>query len=142
MTRSMHFILLAATAAGAWSVLMSRAAKQVHPVIGAGLIEGSALVLVIALVLRQDIELSRSFTPLGLVLLTLCGLCVFAVDFFSLRAYDMGLAVSVGAPIVAAGAILVPVVVGAALGESLDFARILGIGLIAGGVLILARFAG
>ena len=64
------------------------------------------------------------------------------MDFFSLRAYDMGLAVSVGAPIVAAGAILVPVVVGAALGESLDFARILGIGLIAGGVLILARFAG
>lgn len=140
MTRSMLFILVAAAAAGTWSVLMSRASRLVHPIVGAGLIEGSALILVIVLVLRQRLDLSRSVTPLGLGLMLLCGVCVFAVDYFSLRAYEMGMEVSVGAPTVAAGAILVPAVVGVALGEGVGAVKVLGIGLIGAGVFLLARF--
>ena len=139
MSRSLLFILIAASAAGLWSVLMSRASKLVHPIVGVGLIEGSAVVLVLILLLRNRIDLASAVTPLGAVLLVVCGLCVFSVDFFSLRAYEMGMSVSVGAPVIAAGAILIPAIVGIALGEGVSIPKLLGIGLIGAGVLLLAR---
>lgn len=139
MSRSLLFILGAALAAGLWSVLMSRASKLVNPLVGTGLIEGTAVVLVLVLVLRNRVDLSSALTPLGAALLVLCGLCVFSVDYFSLRAYEMGMSMSVGAPTVAAGAILVPSIVGIALGEGVTLPKMLGIGLIGAGVLLLAR---
>ena len=141
MSRSLFFILIAAMAAGVWSVLMSRASKLVHPIVGVGLIEGSAVVLVVILLVRHRVELGSAVTPLGAALLVLCGLCVFSVDYFSLRAYEMGMEVSVGAPTIAAGAILVPTAVGVALGEGISAPKMLGIGLIGAGVLLLARFS-
>lgn len=142
MSRSLVYILIAAGAAGMWSVLLSRASKLVHPIVGTGLIEGSALVLVVILILRQRVDLGTALTPLGAFLLVLCGLCVFSVDYFSLRAYEMGMEVSVGAPTIAAGAIFVPTAVGMALGEGVSAPKVLGISLIAVGVLLLARSAG
>lgn len=142
MSRSLLFILIAATAAGLWSVLMSRASKLVHPVVGVGVIEGSAVILVLVLIARHRVDLSTALTPTALVLLMLCGLCVFSVDYFSLRAYDMGMELSVGAPTIAAGAILIPVFVGLMLGEGLSLAKLAGIGLIGAGVLVLARLSG
>ena len=141
MSRSLLYILGAALAAGLWSVLMSRASKLVNPIVGTGLIEGTAVVLVLVLLLRNRVELSTALTPLGAALLVLCGLCVFSVDYFSLRAYEMGMEVSVGAPTIAAGAILVPTAVGVALGEGISAPKMLGIGLIGAGVLLLARFS-
>ena len=98
-------------------------------------------ILVLILVLRHRIDLGSAMTPLGAALLVLCGLCVFSVDYFSLRAYEMGMEVSVGAPTIAAGAILVPAVVGTALGEEITLAKVTGIGLIGAGVFLLARFS-
>lgn len=141
MSRSLLFILIAATAAGLWSVLMSRASRLVDPVVGAGLVEGSALVLVMVLVVRHRIDLSSALTPAGAGLLVLCGLCVFSVDYFSLRAYDMGMELSVGAPTLAAGAILIPAIVGLALGEGVTLLKLVGISLIGVGVLLLTRVA-
>ena len=142
MSRSLLFILIAAMAAGLWSVLMSRASKLVHPIVGVGLIEGGAVVLVIILLVRHRVELGSAVTPLGAVLLMICGLCVFSVDFFSLRAYESGMSVSVGAPVIAAGAILIPAIVGIVLGEGVSALKLLGIGLIGAGVLLLARLPG
>ena len=139
MSRSMFYILIAATAAGLWSVVMSRASKLVHPIVGTGLIEGTAVVLVLVLLMRTRVDWSTALTPLGAALLVVCGLCVFSVDFFSLRAYDLGMELSVGAPTIAAGAILIPAVVGILLGEGISFAKLIGIGLIGAGVLLLAR---
>ena len=141
MSRSLLFILVAAGAAGMWSVLLSRASKLLHPIVGTGLIEGTALTLVIILIIRQRVDLTTSLTPLGALLLVLCGLCVFSVDYFSLRAYEMGMEVSIGAPTIAAGAILVPTVVGVALGEGVSVPKVVGIALIGTGVFLLARFS-
>lgn len=141
MSRSMIFILIAAGAAGVWTLLMSRASRLVHPVVGAGIIEGSALLLVLLLVLRQRIDVSGAVTPLGALLLVLAGLCVLAVDYFSLRAYEMGMEISVGAPTISAGAILVPTVLGLLMGEGISVTKLLGIGLIGTGVLLLTRLS-
>ena len=141
MSRSLLFILIAAGAAGMWSVLLSRASKLVHPIVGTGLVEGTALVLVVILLIRNRVDLGNAVTPLGALLLMLCGLCVFSVDYFSLRAYELGMEVSIGAPTIAAGAILVPTAVGIALGEGVSVPKILGIGLIGSGVFLLARFS-
>ena len=139
MPRSLLFVLFAAAAAGLWSVLISRASKLVHPLIGVGVVEGSALALVLILVLRHRVDLGSALTPVGFGLLVLSGLCVFSVDYFSLRAYEMGMELSVGAPTIAAGAILVPAVVGLLLGEGISALKLVGIGLIGAGVLLLTR---
>ena len=142
MPRSLLYVLIAAAAAGLWSVTLSRASKFVHPLVGTGLVEGTALILVLILVFRQRIDVSSAITPLGAGLLVVCGLCVFTVDYFSLRAYEMGMEVSVGAPTIAAGAILIPTLVGVSLGEGVTVPKVLGIGLIGAGVFLLARFSG
>ena len=142
MSRSVLYVLIAAGAAGLWSVLLSRASKLVHPLVGTGLVEVTALTVVLILVVRQRVDLSSALTPLGAGLLVLCGLCVFSVDYFSLRAYEMGMEVSVGAPMISAGAILVPTVAGIALGEGVSIPKVVGIGLIGAGVLLLTRFSG
>ena len=142
MSRSLLYVLIAAGAAGLWSVLLSRASKLVHPLVGTGLVEVTALTIVLVLVMRQRVDLSSALTPLGAGLLVLCGLCVFSIDYFSLRAYEMGVEVSVGAPMISAGAILVPTVAGIALGEGVTVPKVLGIGLIGAGVLLLTRFSG
>ena len=59
-----------------------------------------------------------------------------------MRAYEMGMEVSVGAPTISAGAILVPTVAGIALGEGVSVPKVLGIGLIGAGILLLTRFSG
>lgn len=142
MSRSLIYVLIAAGAAGLWSVLLSRASKLVHPLVGTGLVEATALVIVVVFVFRQRVDLSSALTPLGAGLLILCGLCVFSIDYFSLRAYEMGMEVSVGAPTISAGAILVPTVAGIAFGEGLSVPKVLGIGLIGAGIFLLTRFSG
>lgn len=142
MSRGLLYVLIAAGAAGLWSVTLSRASKLVHPIVGTGVVEGTALLLVMILIFRHRVDLGSAMTPLGALLLVVCGLCVFSVDYFSLRAYAMGMEVSVGAPTIAGGAILVPTLVGVSLGEGVTLPKVLGIGLIGAGVFLLARFSG
>ena len=141
MSRGLAFILIASVAAGLWSILLSRASRSVHPVVGTGIVEGSALLLVVLVVLRQRIDIKSAVSLEGLALLVVCGLCVFAVDYFSLRAYETGLEVSVGAPIISSGAILLPAIVGPMLGERIGPAKIAGIVLIGAGIFVLTRMS-
>jgi len=141
MSRGIAFILIASVAAGFWSILLSRAARSVHPIVGTGIVEGSALLIVVLVVLRQRIEIKSAMNIEGVALLALCGLCVFAVDYFSLRAYESGLEVSVGAPIISSGAILLPAIVGPMLGERIGPAKIVGIVLIGAGIFVLTRMS-
>jgi drug/metabolite transporter (DMT)-like permease len=142
MSRGLAFILIASVAAGLWSILLSRASRLVHPILGTGVVESSAVLLVLLVILRQRLEIRGSMSFEGLALLGVCGVCVFAVDYFSLRAYDTGLEVSVGAPIIASGAILLPALVGTVLGERISTAKVVGIVLIGAGTIVLTRLSG
>lgn len=141
MSRGVTFILIASVAAGLWSILLSRASRSVHPIVGTGVVELSAVVLVLMVILRQPIDVKSALSVEGFVLLVFCGLCVFTVDYFSLRAYETGLEVSVGAPIIASGAILLPAVVGPMLGERISVMKIFGIALIGAGIFVLTRMS-
>ena len=141
MSRGVAFILVASVAAGLWSILLSRASRSVHPIVGTGIVELSAVVLVLMVILRQRIDVRSASSVEGIVLLVFCGLCVFTVDYFSLRAYETGLEVSVGAPIIASGAILLPAVVGPLLGEKVSLAKIAGVILIGMGIFVLTRMS-
>ena len=141
MSRGVAFILVASVAAGLWSILLSRASRSVHPIVGTGIVELSAVVLVLMVILRQRIDVRSASSVEGIILLVFCGLCVFTVDYFSLRAYETGLEVSVGAPIIASGAILLPAVVGPLLGEKVSLAKIAGVILIGMGIFVLTRMS-
>lgn len=141
MSRGVAFILIASVAAGLWSILLSRASRSVHPTVGTGVVELSAVILVLMVILRQRTDVRSALSVEGLILLVFCGLCVFTVDYFSLRAYETGLEVSVGAPIIASGAILLPAVVGPLLGEKISLAKIAGVILIGAGIFVLTRMS-
>lgn len=141
MSRGVAFILIASVAAGLWSILLSRASRSVHPIVGTGVVELSAVILVLMVILRQRTDVRSALSVEGLILLVFCGLCVFTVDYFSLRAYETGLEVSVGAPIIASGAILLPAVVGPLLGEKISLAKIAGVILIGAGIFVLTRMS-
>jgi uncharacterized membrane protein len=113
----------------------------VHPIVGTGIIEGSAVLMVLLVILRQRIDLKGAVSFEGAALLVLCGLCVFTVDYFSMRAYETGLEVSVGAPIIASGAILLPAVIGPMLGDRVSAAKVVGIVLIGAGIFFLTRMS-
>ncbi|NIN69893.1 MAG: hypothetical protein GTO63_35470 [Anaerolineae bacterium] len=49
--------------------------------------------------------------------------------------------ISVGAPTISAGAILVPTVLGLLMGEGISVTKLLGVGLIGTGVLLLTRLS-
>ncbi|MEA2097478.1 MAG: hypothetical protein U9P70_00120 [Patescibacteria group bacterium] len=59
--------------------------------------------------------------------MVLAGVCALAIDYFALKAYGSGLAISVAGPIIIGGSIAVAVLIGFFLGESITAVKIIGL---------------
>lgn len=138
MARGIPFVLVAAVAGGLWSVLVSRASREVHPFLGPVIAESTGAFIGLMLIAGQLRETTLEYSTRGIVLLLLAGGCVFSVDYLNLRAYGADLPVSVGTPIFLGGAIMVASIAGFAFGESVSGRKLLGIVLVLGGVILLA----
>ena len=135
------FALIAAFAGGAYSILQRIAASGLNQAFGALLISlTAAFVSAIVLVCTRDgrpLYSDASLLPwLGLV-----GIAAFSIDYFSLQAYSRGLAVSVGSPIFIGVSIMTASLVGFTMGESVTSMKLLGIGLIVLGAVIVSALA-
>ena len=94
--------------------------------------------LVVALTLKatnQDIHFTRE----GLIFLILVGLSAGAVDLFRLAAYSAGLPVSASLIITAVQLRLVLLIGVLLLGEPFTWTRLVAVGLIAAGILLLQQ---
>ncbi|MBV8851637.1 MAG: EamA family transporter [Methylobacteriaceae bacterium] len=135
------FALIAALAGGAYSVLQRIAAPGIHQAFGALLISlTAALVSAIALICIRDQNPLYSDVRV-LPWLGLIGAAAFSIDYFSLLAYSRGLSVSVGSPIFIGVSIVTASLAGFALGEAVTLMKLLGIGLIVLGAVIVTALA-
>jgi bacterial/archaeal transporter family protein len=135
------FAIIAALAAGTYSVLQRVAAPGFNQAFGALAISlTAALVSAIVLVCtrgNRPLYSDASMLPwIGLI-----GIAAFSIDYFSLQAYSRGLSVSIGSPIFIGISIVTASLAGFALGEAVTLMKLLGIGLIVLGAVIVTALA-
>jgi transporter family protein len=138
MSRGLMFVSIAALAGGTWSVLVSRASRDMSPVLGPLIAETTGVIIALVLLSARWRETTLEYSTRGITLLLFAGVCVFSVDYFSLRAYGTHLPVSVGAPVFMGGVILVATFIGFMLGDAFTLKKLVGISLIVAGAAILA----
>ncbi|NKB87050.1 MAG: hypothetical protein GKS06_02350 [Acidobacteria bacterium] len=137
MSNGVMFIGVAALAGGCWSALMNRAAADTNPLLAPMIAEATGVFIALTILVTRYRDVQLEWTSRGVGLLLLAGVCVFSVDYFTVRAYGTGLAVSTGAPIFLGGAILVTTIIGPALGDQLSGTKLAGIALVAAGAVML-----
>ncbi|MEK6822985.1 MAG: EamA family transporter [Nanoarchaeota archaeon] len=138
MNPGIIFAIVTAIAFGIWTVFHQQAANKINYLVGAIIVSLTAVVLGLALLLPR-IRTTTLFTdPKGILFAVLAGVCALAIDYFALRAYDSGLAVSVAGPIIIGGSIAIASIIGFFLGESFTWMKFLGLLLVITGSGILA----
>jgi uncharacterized membrane protein len=140
MNPGILFAIIAATAFGAWTVFHQQAASKIDYLVGAIIISLTATVLGIVILLpriKSTVLLSNSK---GILFAVLAGICALAIDYFALKSYGTGLAVSVAGPIIIGGSIAVATIIGLFLGESITLMKVLGLIFVIGGASILATY--
>jgi transporter family protein len=135
------FAIVAALAGGAYSILQRIAAPGLNQAFGALVISlTAAFVSAIVLICTRDgrpLYTDASMLPwIGLI-----GIAAFSVDYFSLQAYSRGLSVSIGSPIFIGVSVMTASLAGFALGEAVTLMKLLGIGLIVLGAVIVTALA-
>ena len=140
MSSGILFAIIAATAFGAWTVFHQQAASKIDYLVGAIIISltASMLGLIILLPRIKSVDLFSNYK--GLASAILAGICALAIDYFALKSYGTGLAVSVAGPIIIGGSIAVATVIGLFLGESLSLIKALGLIMVISGASILAVY--
>jgi transporter family protein len=127
------FAIIAAIAFGIWTVFHQQAADKINYLFGAILVSLTAVILGLIFLLPKIKTVKLYSNPKGILFAVLAGVCALAIDYFALKAYGSGLAVSVSGPIIIGGSIAIAAIIGFFLGESITFMKILGLLLVIGG---------
>jgi len=138
MNPGILFSVIAAIAFGVWTVFHQQAADKINYLFGAIIVSLTAVVLGLIFLL-PNIKTTILFSnPKGILFAVLAGVCALAIDYFALRAYGSGLAISIAGPIIIGGSITVAVLIGFFLGESITLAKVAGLLFVVIGSVILA----
>jgi len=142
-TSAMLFAILAGTSAAAWTICLKLGSARINPALGAMVISGAAFVVNAAATLAlktqgHELVVRRD----AFWLLAIAGIAASGVDIFGLLAYERGLRVTASLVISATSIALTLLVGFLALQEPLGGVRLLALGLIAAGVLLLQSSGG
>ncbi len=142
-TSAMLFAILAGTSAAAWTICLKLGSARINPALGAMVISGAAFVVNAAATLAlktqgHELVVRRD----AFWLLVIAGIAASGVDIFGLLAYERGLRVTASLVISATSIALTLLVGFLALQEPLGGVRLLALGLIAAGVLLLQSNGG
>lgn len=138
MNPGIIFAIIAAIAFGIWTVFHQQASDKINYLFGAIIISLTAVVLGLILLLPNIKTTTLFSNPKGILFAILAGICALAIDYFVLKAYHSGLAVSVVGPIVIGGSVAVAATIGFFLGESITAMKIVALLLVVVGSGILA----
>lgn len=135
-----YLALLAALSFGLWTVFHKLASSYINQVFGAIVVSAVAVIVGLTILIPRlkHIQLINDWR--GILFVALAGITAFFIDFLALSAYNKGLPVSVGGPIIIGGSIALASIVGFFMGESVNFSKIIALILIIGGSVILAYF--
>ncbi len=140
MTSGILFAIIAAISFGVWTVFHQQAANKIDYLVGAIIISLTAVVLGLIFLLPKIKSTALFSNPKGILFAVFAGVCALAIDFFALKAYGSGLAVSVAGPIIIGGSIAIATMIGLFMGESLTLMKVLGLIFVIAGASILAAF--
>ncbi len=135
--------MLAGASAATWTVCLKLGSTRVTAALGALVVTSGAFVMnaIVLLVMRgrgQEIV----FDSGALWLMVVAGVAAAGVDIFSLLAYERGLRISSSLIVGGTSTALVMIIGFVALHEPVTWARLLAIGLIAAGILVLQTQGG
>jgi transporter family protein len=142
MNPGIIFAVVAAIAFGIWIVFHQQAADKINYLFGAIIVSLTAVVLGLVFLLPKIKNTTLYSNPKGILFAALAGVCALAIDYFALKAYGSGLAVSVAGPIIIGGSIAIAAIIGFFLGESITLMKVLGLLLVIVGSGILAAISG
>ena len=136
------FAVLAALASGVWAVSEQLAAKKIDSLVGAIIVSLTAVVLGLIFLLPRIKATQLYSGPKSFLLVMLAGISALAIDYFALKAYSSGLAVSIAGPIIIGGGVAAAAIIGFLMGDSVTWLKLLGILLVVAGSGILAAVVG
>lgn len=137
-TSPIVFALLSGVCAALWTIALKLGSTHVHAALGAMIITGVAFVLNAAAMLGMRASGQEIvFKPAAFWLLVLAGVGASGVDIFGLLAYERGLRITSSLIIGGTSTALVLLVGFLVLREPVTAVRLLAIGLIAAGILLL-----
>ncbi len=141
MNPGIFFAVIAAVAFGFWTVFHQQASDKINYLFGAIIVSLTAVITGL-IILLPKIKTTILYTnPKGILFAVLAGLCALAIDFFALKAYGSGLAVSVAGPIIIGGSIGIAVLISFLMGDTITILKLAGIFLIIIGSAILAAIS-
>lgn len=143
MSRAVLFAMLAGASAATWTVCLKLASTKITPALGAlvitaGALAMNAIVLAATRAGGHEIVFSRE----ALWLMLLAGVAAAGVDIFGLLAYERGLKVTSSFFIGGTSTLLVLLAGFLLFQEPFTWMRLLAIGLIVGGILLLQAQGG
>jgi len=138
VSRAVLFAVLAGVSAATWTICLKLASTKITPALGALVITTGALVInSIVLLATRTHGHEIVFTREALWLMALAGIAAAGVDIFGLLAYDRGLKVTSSFFIGGTSTLLVVLAGFLFFQEPFTWVRLLAIGLIVGGSLLL-----
>lgn len=143
MSRAVLFAILAGVSAATWTVCLKLASTKITPALGALVITTGALAInSLVLLATRASGHEIVFTREALWLTALAGVAAAGVDIFALFAYDRGLKVTSSFFIGGTSTLLVVLSGFLLFQEPFTWMRLLAIGLIVGGSLLLQAQGG
>ena len=121
------FAIIAAVAFGIWTLLHQQTSYKINYLLGEIVISGTAVIVGLLFLLPKIKTLSLFSNPKGIMFAIGAGVCALAIDYFALKAYGSGLAISVAGPIIIGGSIAIAATIGFFLGESITILKITGL---------------
>lgn len=143
LTSAVWFAILAGASAATWTLCLKVGSTKVNAALGALIVTGGALVVNAIAVLiwrmrgHEIVLRSEAFW-----ILALAGVAAAGVDMFSLLAYERGLRVTSSLIVGGTSTALILLVGFVALQEPVTWARLLALGLIAAGIVLLQAQGG
>jgi drug/metabolite transporter (DMT)-like permease len=143
VSRAVLFAILAGASAATWTVCLKLASTKITPALGAlvittGALAANSIVLLATRAHGHEIVFARE----ALWLMVLAGVAAAGVDVLSLLAYDRGLKVTSSFFIGGTSTVLVLLTGFLLLHEPITWSRVLAIGLIVSGMLLLQAQGG
>jgi len=143
VSRAVLFAVLAGVSAATWTICLKLASSKITPALGALVITtGALLVNAVVIVVTRASGQEIVFTREALWLMALAGLAAAGVDIFGLLAYDRGLKVTSSFFMGGTSTVLVLLAGFLAFQEPFTWMRLLAIGMIVGGSLLLQAQGG
>jgi drug/metabolite transporter (DMT)-like permease len=143
VSRAVLFAILAGVSAATWTICLKLASSKITPALGALVITTDALLVNAVVILATRASGHEIvFTREALWLMALAGLAAAGVDIFGLLAYDRGLKVTSSFFMGGTSTVLVLLAGFLAFQEPFTWMRLLAIGMIVGGSLLLQAQGG